>query len=99
MLHTTPVDLLRELKSEIVDLDILCGSTENRALRNPLGTKVQGALIRSRLQNIVEMDAPSSFLFGLEKRHGKKKLTEPGQLRKRAIGFHFSLYSSEYEEK
>lgn len=70
------------------------------SLRDLLGTKVQGALVRSGVQNIVEMDAPSSFFFGLEKRHCQRKLihsllsdmgqelTEPGQLWERATGFY-----------
>nr|BAC82605.1 pol-like protein [Tetraodon nigroviridis] len=113
---------IRELESEIVDLEILSAFTENRghiealkskkmALKDLLGTKVQGALVRSRVQNIAEMDAPSSFFFGLEKRHGQRKaihcllsdtgqeLTEPGQLRKRATEFYSALYSSEYRER
>lgn len=80
------------------------------ALASLLDTRVQGALVRSRVQNITEMDAPSCFFFGLEKKHGQKKvvhsllsdtgqeLTEPGQIRRRAVEFYSSLYSSEYEE-
>lgn len=36
-------------------------------------SKVQGALVRSRVQNITEMNAPASFFFGLEERHGQNK--------------------------
>ena len=55
------------------------------------------------------MDNPSSFFFGLEKRHGQRKLihclfpgmgqelTKPDHLRKQATGFYSSLYSSEHE--
>ena len=50
------------------------------------------------------MDAPSSFFFGLERKNGQRRvihtlLTEPGQIRARAVEFYSSLYSSEYEEK
>jgi len=38
------------------------------ALANLLDNKVQGALVRSWVQNITEQDAPSSFFFGLEKK-------------------------------
>ncbi|KAI3355583.1 hypothetical protein L3Q82_018417, partial [Scortum barcoo] len=75
-----------------------------------LDTKVQGALVRSCVQNITEMDAPSSFFFGMEKKHGQRKyihsllsdtgqeLTEPGQIRGQAVSFYSSLFKSDYEE-
>lgn len=44
------------------------------ALANLLDTKVQGALLRSRSQNITEMDFASTFFFGLEKKQGQKKV-------------------------
>ncbi|KAK0138454.1 Transposon TX1 uncharacterized protein [Merluccius polli] len=80
------------------------------ALANLLDTKVQGALVRSRIQNITEMDAPSSFFFGLEKKQGQRRqihsllsetgqeLTEPGMIRKRAVEFYASLFESEFRE-
>uniref|UniRef100_A0A8P4KAC5 Reverse transcriptase domain-containing protein n=1 Tax=Dicentrarchus labrax TaxID=13489 RepID=A0A8P4KAC5_DICLA len=80
------------------------------ALANLLDTKVQGALVRSRVQNITEMDAPSSFFFGLEKKQGQRRqihsllsetgqeLTEPGLIRKRAVEFYASLFESEFKE-
>ena len=112
---------MKDLETEIVELETMSASTENRgyieilkskkmALANLLDTKVQGALVRSRVQNISAMDVPSSFFFGLEKKHGQKKvihsllsdtgqeLTEPGQIRRRAVKFYSSLYTSEYEE-
>ncbi|KAG7480242.1 hypothetical protein JOB18_046484 [Solea senegalensis] len=96
---------IKDLEIDIVELETLSDSTGNRgyievlkskkmALAKLLDTKVQGALVRSRVQNITEMDAPSSFFFGLEKKHGQKKvihsllsdtgqeLTDPGQIRK-----------------
>ncbi|KAI3369665.1 hypothetical protein L3Q82_024503 [Scortum barcoo] len=78
---------------------------------NLLEGRVQGALVRSRYQNITEMDAPSRFFFSLEKKNGQRKvihsllsdagqeLMELGQIRRRAVQFYSSLYSSEYEEQ
>ncbi|KAK0147956.1 Transposon TX1 uncharacterized protein [Merluccius polli] len=86
---------IRDLETDIVDLECTSESTGNRgyieilktkkmALANLLDTKVQGALVRSRIQNITEMDAPSSFFFGLEKKQGQRRqihslLSETGQ--------------------
>lgn len=65
------------------------------ALSDLLGLKVQVALIRSRFQN--EMDAPSQFFFGLEKKNGQWQFinvlqsengvlhTDPIEIRKRAF--------------
>ncbi|KAG7478859.1 hypothetical protein JOB18_010430 [Solea senegalensis] len=75
---------MTDLEIDIVELETLSDSRGNRgyievlkskklALAKLLDTKVQGALVRSRVQNITEMDAPSSFFFGLEKKHGRKK--------------------------
>lgn len=112
---------MKDLESEIKDLEALSYSTGNRghievlnskkmALANLLDSRVQGALVQSRVQNIAGMDAPSSFFFGLKRKHGQRKmvhtllsdagqeLTEPGQNRSRAVQFFSSLYSSEYEE-
>ncbi|KAM4579169.1 uncharacterized protein V3H82_008444 [Fundulus diaphanus] len=61
-------------------------------------------------ENITEMDAPSSFFFSLERKHGQRKqihsllsdtgqqLSEPGQIRRRAVEFYRSLFHSEYKE-
>ncbi|KAI3363863.1 hypothetical protein L3Q82_001465 [Scortum barcoo] len=81
------------------------------ALANLLESKVQGALVRSLFQNIAEMDTPSRLLLrpGEEKRTEEgnprfviwrlgQELVEPGQIRRRAVEFYCSLYSSEYEE-
>ncbi|KAI3354586.1 hypothetical protein L3Q82_019090, partial [Scortum barcoo] len=112
---------MKDLESDIVELEEMSESTGDRgcieilkvkklALANLLESKVQGALVRSRFQNIAEMDTPSSFFFGLERKNGQKKvihtllsdteqeLVEPGQIRRRAVDFYCSLYSSEYEE-
>lgn len=109
---------IKDLETEIVELET-SASTGNReyieifkskkmALANLLDNKIQGALVRSWVQNITEMDAPSSFFFSLEKKHGQRnivysllsdtgqELTEPGQIRRRAVEFYSSLYTSEY---
>ncbi|KAJ3587841.1 hypothetical protein NHX12_011436 [Muraenolepis orangiensis] len=56
------------------------------------------------------MDAPTSFFFGLEKKNGQRRvihsllsgtgqeITEPSQIRRRAVSFYSTLYASEYEE-
>ncbi|KAJ4946367.1 hypothetical protein JOQ06_024034, partial [Pogonophryne albipinna] len=80
------------------------------ALANLLDVKVQGALVRSRFLNTNEMDAPTSFFFDLEKKNGQRRvihsllsdtgqeITEPSQIRRRAVSFYSTLYTSEYEE-
>lgn len=112
---------IRDLEIDIVDLECESESTENRgyieilktkkmALASLLETKVQGALVRSRVQDIKEMDAPSSFFFGLERTQGQRRqihsllsemgqeLTEPGLIRKRAVEFYASLFKSDFKE-
>ncbi|KAJ4944752.1 hypothetical protein JOQ06_013292, partial [Pogonophryne albipinna] len=56
------------------------------------------------------MDAPTSFFFGLEKKNGQRRvihlllsdtgqeITEPSQIRRGAVSFYSTLYTSEYEE-
>ncbi|KAI3357185.1 hypothetical protein L3Q82_015640, partial [Scortum barcoo] len=110
-----------DLETSIVDLEHMSESTGNQgyfeilktekmALANLLDTKVQGELVWSCVQNVTEMDAPSSFFFEMEKKHGQSKyihsllsdtgqeLTEPGQIRGRAMSFYSSLFKSDYEE-
>ena len=112
---------IRDLEMNIVELENLSDSTGNRGhiealkskrlvLANLLESKVQGVLVRSRVQNITEMDAPSSFFFSLERKRGQRKaihsllsntgqqLSEPGQIRRRAVEFYSSLFESEYKE-
>ncbi|WP_213080652.1 hypothetical protein, partial [Escherichia coli] len=65
---------LKDLESEIVRLQDLADSTretehfkilkrKKSALSNLLGFSAQGALVRSRYQDIAKMDAPSHFFF------------------------------------
>ncbi|KAK0155412.1 Transposon TX1 uncharacterized protein [Merluccius polli] len=56
------------------------------------------------------MDAPSSYFFGLERKNGQgrvihtllseagEEIVEPSQIRRRAVEFYASLYTSEYVE-
>lgn len=76
-------------------------------LADMLGLTTRGAIIRSRFQNAELMDAPSKFFFSLEKKNGQKKLihalrsekgdflTNPLDIRKRAVQFYKHLYKSE----
>lgn len=76
-----------------------------------LGCATQGAIIRSRFQSAELMDAPSKFFFSLEKKNGQKKfihalqseegdlLTNPSDIRKRAVLFYKELYKSEISEE
>lgn len=112
---------LKTLEIEIVELQNLVESTGNRGhiellkakkktLDNLLGIRAQGALIRSRFQSVVEMDGPTKFFFGLEKKNGQSRfihslyaldgteITEPKEIRKRAVCFYSELYKSEYTE-
>ena len=77
------------------------------ALADLLGTKVNGALVRSRFQGVDQMDMPSKFFFNLEKKNGQRRLihslrSETGALlsdasgiRNRAVQFYKELYKSE----
>uniref|UniRef100_A0A674MKT3 Reverse transcriptase domain-containing protein n=1 Tax=Takifugu rubripes TaxID=31033 RepID=A0A674MKT3_TAKRU len=110
---------IKDLEMEIVELEAIGSSTRDRgcietlqskkmALASLLDSQVQGALVRSRIQDLTEMDAPSSFFFGLEKKRGQNLIihsllsstgqepVEPGQIRQRAVEFFSSLYESEY---
>ncbi|TWW61050.1 Transposon TX1 uncharacterized 149 kDa protein ORF 2 [Takifugu flavidus] len=112
---------IRDLETEIVELKYLNESTgnggsvgilkiKNMALANLLGARAQSALVRSRIQDISEMDAPSSFFFGLERKSGQKnlihsllsdtgqELSDPGQIRRRAVEFYTSLYKTDFKD-
>lgn len=67
------------LEAELVDLYSLSASTGKKEhtealtskktlLANLLDIKAQGALVRSRFQNITQMDAPSKIFFSMEKK-------------------------------
>jgi len=112
---------IKDLETSIVELQSLSASTGNRGhfqalkvkkatLVDLLGLRAQGALVRSRFQNVFEMDAPSKFFFNLEKKNGQswlihclrsvdgRNLTQSSDIRKRAVDFFSQLYASEYNE-
>lgn len=72
--------------------------------------KAQGALVRSRFKDIDQMDVPTKFFFSLEKKNGQKRfihslfsdtgslVSDPIEIRKRAIRFYENLYSCEHKE-
>lgn len=72
--------------------------------------KAQGALVRSRFKIVEQMDVPSKFFFSLEKKNGQKRfihslisesgslLSDPKEIRERAVSFYEKLYKSEYKE-
>ncbi len=78
--------------------------TKTSLLADLLGIKAQGALVRSRYQNLTQMDAPSKFFFSLEKKNGQSRsihslrsengqeLTKTSDIRKRAVQFYDKLY-------
>ncbi|KAK3538385.1 hypothetical protein QTP86_001554 [Hemibagrus guttatus] len=75
-----------------------------------LGTKAQGALILSRFKGANEMDAPSKYFLGLEKKNGQGRLihtlhtgngqytTHTDEIRRYAIDFYQDLYRSEHRD-
>lgn len=67
-----------------MELEKACESTRNQgclgiletkktALADLLDFKVEYVLFWSRIQNIAEMDLPTSFYFGLERKHLRAK--------------------------
>ena len=79
-------DLARSMKlieNEILDLQKMVDNTGNlelmdilkekkKELDDMLGRKAQGAFVRSRIQNVYEMDAPSKYFFIWNKRMEEK---------------------------
>ncbi|KAK3552229.1 hypothetical protein QTP86_006020 [Hemibagrus guttatus] len=111
--------LLKDLETGIVELQVLAESTGDRRhvedlkvkkalMADPLGTKAQGALIRSRFKEANEMNAPSKYFFGLEKKNGQSRLihtlhtgngqyiTHTDEIRRYATDFYQDLYRSEH---
>ncbi|KAK0146916.1 Transposon TX1 uncharacterized protein [Merluccius polli] len=112
---------MKALETEIVELQGLVEATgdtghfealssKRALLADLLGTRAQGALVRSRFQSISQMDTPSKFFFALERKNGQSRyihtlragdgteLTEPHEIRRRAVQFYSELYESEYVE-
>ena len=113
---------MNRLELEIVQLQDMAESTGDSAhievvktkkvaLADLLDVRAQGALVRSRYQNVAQMDAPSKFFFGLERKNGQAKCmhallsesgslsVDPAEIRRIAVKFYASLYTSEYTEK
>lgn len=107
---------MKDLETEIVEQNIAESTrdqdhikdlkSKKSALADLLGTKAQGALVRSRFMSAALMDAPSRFLFGLEKKNGQSRvmhtlrsatgqeLKDPKDIQKRALSFYSELYRS-----
>lgn len=80
-------------------------SSKRTQLADLLSVKTRGALVRSgRFQSVEQMDGPSKFFFNLEKKNGQSRaihalrsesgalLTDPADIRKRAVCFYEKLY-------
>ncbi|KAK3530842.1 hypothetical protein QTP70_002873 [Hemibagrus guttatus] len=112
---------LKDLEIGIVELQVLAESTGDRRhvedlkvkkalMADLLGTKAQGALIRSRFKGANEMDSPSKHFFGLEKKNGQSRLihtlhtgngqyiTHTDEIRWYATDFYQDLYRSEHRD-
>ena len=74
---------MKLIENEILDLQKMVDNTGNlelmdilkekkKELDDMLGRKAQGALVRSRIQNVYEMDAPSKYFFIWNKRMEEK---------------------------
>ncbi|KAK3562784.1 hypothetical protein QTP86_009285 [Hemibagrus guttatus] len=105
----------------MVELQTLIESTGNRGhfenlkakkalMMDLLGTKTQGALVRSWFKGANEMDTPSQFFFGLEKKNGQssfmhtlhtedgRHITNSNDIRVYATNFYKDLYKSDYRD-
>ncbi|KAK3560393.1 hypothetical protein QTP86_008483 [Hemibagrus guttatus] len=112
---------LKDLEIGIVELQALAESTGDRRhvedlkvkkalMADLLGTKARGALIRSRFKGANEMDVPSKYFFGLEKKNGQSRLihtlhtgngqytTHTDEIRRYATDFYQDLYRSEHRD-
>ncbi|KAK3551673.1 hypothetical protein QTP70_021315, partial [Hemibagrus guttatus] len=106
-----------DLEIGIVELQALAESTGDRRhvedlkvkkamMADLLGTKAQGALIRSRFKGANEIDAPSKYFFGLEKKNGQSRfihtlhngnrqyITHTNEIRRYAMNFYQDLFRS-----
>lgn len=111
---------MKALENEIAELQELADSTGEKehftslkrkktTLSNLLGFSAQGALVRSRFQNVVKMDAPSHFFFALERKNGQRRLHslrnnngqllhESAEIRKCAVNFFEKLIKKESQD-
>ncbi|KAL7839157.1 hypothetical protein SRHO_G00258150 [Serrasalmus rhombeus] len=113
------IGFLKALEIEIVALQCLGEATGDQehitalkrkkaALADLLGITAQGALVRSRFRNVTELDAPSKFFFGLERKNGQKRfmyvvrsesgdlVSEPSEIRQQTVSFFSKLFESEW---
>ena len=113
------VSSLQALERVVGELQDLAASTGDRghietlkdrtaALASLLGVSARGALVRSRFRGASEMDVPSQFFFGLERKNGQRRfihsmrsdsgevLTEAAAIRRHAVGFYKGLFRSEF---
>lgn len=86
-------------------------SIKKTLLSDLLRARAQGALVRSRFQQIDQMDAPTKLFFNLEQKNGQKRiihalrseagflLTDPTDIRKRAVCFYEKLYKGECDSE
>ncbi len=110
---------IKKLENEILEIQALIQETGNQdhlesfylkksALSDFYKRKAQGALVRSRFQNVEQLDVPSKFFFGLEKKNGQRRhiqnlrsetgvlLSNPVEMRERAVKFYKNLYSCDH---
>lgn len=99
---------LQELLESTGDWTFMRSISEKKSkLKDLMEMKAKGALVRSRFQCVDQMDVPSKFFFGLEKKNGQKRffhslrsesgimLTDTDEIRKRIVDFYKVLYQSE----
>lgn len=104
------LELLNSLESVGDQERVKVLKNKKKVLDDLLGIRAQGALVRSRFQSAVQIDGPTTFFFGLEKKNALNRImhsllsesgteiTEPKEIRKRAVAFYSELYRSEYTE-
>lgn len=109
---------LESLKKQIMDLQELTQTSSDSIyletflkkkaeLKELINYKAQGALVRAKFFNVDQMDAPSKYFFGHERKNGQKRiihalrsedgnlLSSPREVREKAVSFYQSLYRSE----
>ncbi len=113
---------VKALESEVEELQGLAEDTKDSCffealefkksvLTNLLGVSAQGALVRSRFKNIMQMDVPTHFFLGLEQKNGQKRLihslksdsghvlSDHADIREHAVRFYSNLYKCEHRDE
>ncbi len=68
---------INEMERRLIDvddhgsMDVL--KKKKMELKSLLEERVKGALVRARISSIKEMDAPTTYFFGLERKEAQKK--------------------------